>query len=204
MSVTTRALTHPVLVLIAAAALAVAWSAPALAHTDLRASTPEEGATVDSLSELRLEFTGDLLEIGAELTVVDSEGAEHELEPRFPSTNAVTGILDEEIPAGQTELVWRIVAEDGHDIQGVLAFTYAPPVDVDAPAPSPTASAGDEAESPADLAPEAPHQTPSPTASAVPDETEPGEMPAWVLPLLALVAAGGALVAILAARARQR
>src|SRR5690606_14734024 len=94
-------------------------------HTDLRASTPEEGATVDNVSELRLEFTGDLLEIGTELTLVDATGAEHALEASFPSTNAVTARVDGPLPDGATALQWRVVAEDGHPIEGVLSFTYA-------------------------------------------------------------------------------
>ncbi|MFW2514639.1 copper resistance CopC family protein [Demequina sp. SO4-13] len=200
MSMKARALSRPLLIFAALAVMLVAWSGPALAHTELRATTPEEGSAVESLSELRLEFTGDVLEVGAELTVVDAEGVEYVLDPQFPSTNAVTGTLDAAIPAGDTELVWRIVAEDGHPLEGVLSFTYAPVVEEESVSPGPTT----EPSASAEPTPEVTESTPAPTASAAPAETEPGDMPAWVLPLIALVAAGGALVAILAARARQR
>ncbi|WP_062132951.1 copper resistance CopC family protein [Demequina aestuarii] len=203
MSVDARSLARPVLVLAAVAALVLAWGPPAFAHTELRASTPEQGSTVEQLTEVRLEFTGDLLDIGAELTLVDADGAEHELEPQFPSANAVTGSVEDELSAGETELRWRIVAEDGHPIEGVLAFTYAGAPEPEAPVESPAATddepAGEEVATPA-----TPEADPSPTASTVPDSGAPDDIPTWVLPLLGVLAAGGALVAILAARARQR
>ncbi|MDN4481387.1 copper resistance CopC family protein [Demequina muriae] len=203
MPIDVRALARPLLVLAAAAVLVLTWGSPASAHTELRATTPEQGSTVDQLSEVRLEFTGDLLEIGAELTLVDAAGTEHELVPQFPSANAVTGTVEDEVAAGDAELRWRIVAEDGHPIEGVLAFTYAGPVETETPVESPT-PADDEPIGEEVATSSTPEATPSPTAPADPDSGAPEDIPAWVLPLLGVVAAGGALVAILAARARQR
>lgn len=202
MSAYPRPLARPVLVVAAVAALLFGWAAPALAHTELRASTPEEGSTVETLSELRVEFTDDVLDIGAELTVVDASGTGHELDPQFPSTNAVTGTLDVDIPAGETYLEWRVVAEDGHPVEGVVAFTYAPAVETETQEPAPSPSP--EQTVVAEPTPEVTQASPEPTASAVPEDGDEDDLPGWVLPVIALAAAGGALVAILAARARQK
>ncbi|GIG55068.1 copper resistance CopC family protein [Demequina activiva] len=174
----------------------------ASAHTSLRASNPEQGSTVENLSEVRLEFDGELLEIGTELSIVDASGAQTALEPEFPSTNAVTARVDEQPAAGDAELVFRVVAADGHPIEGAVLFTVAPgaPVETTEPTEQPTE----------------PASTPEPTASAaVTDaevepiavdepEDEPGDVPGWVWPVIALAALGGAGVAIAAARLRNR
>lgn len=205
-----RLVARSLAVLTGAALLALGWAAPALAHTELRATTPQEGSTVESLSELRLEFTGDVLEIGAELTLVDADGGEHELAPQFPSVNAVTGRFEDPLPAGPTELRWRIVAEDGHPLEGVLSFTYAGAGEGDA-APQPlapqTPAPADGAATtaaPDETTPQATPASPTPSASAAAEGDEASDLPAWLLPALAGAAAGGAVVAILAMRARRR
>lgn len=193
----------------AAAAVMVALVATATlasAHTTLRVSNPEQGATVDHLSEVRLEFNGDLLEIGTELSIVDSTGAQIELAPEFPSTNAVTATVAQELAPGDAELVFRVVAEDGHPIEGAVVFTYAP------------AEQEQPAEPSAESEPTATATTPQATASAVEPEAEvtavpiseedsqdgSGDVPGWVWPVLALAALAGAGTAIAVAKLRGR
>ena len=61
----------------------------ASAHTTLRSTNPEEGATVETLTEVQLEFEGDLLEIGTELStdqvhtlrgIIEDSGARADVE----------------------------------------------------------------------------------------------------------------------------
>ncbi|MFN3866126.1 MAG: copper resistance protein CopC [Demequina sp.] len=205
MSMNARSLLRALTTLAGAAALTFAWAGPAVAHTELRASTPEEGSTVDHLSEVRLEFTGTLLAIGAELMLIDATGAEHALDPEFPSVNAVTGRVDRAMPAGDAQLHWRIVAEDGHPIDGVLAFTFEPSGEPAAGSPTPgeTAASEPSAEPSAEPAPTETSATPEPSASADPEEDAADGLPGWALALLGLLAAGGAVAAILVRRARQ-
>ncbi len=177
----------------AAFVLILGWSVSAGAHTELRASTPEEGSTVDSLSEVRLEFTSALLDIGTELTLVDATGEEHSLVPEFPSDNAVTGNAEGLLAPGEAELRWRVVAEDGHPIEGVLSFTYAG--DDASPAPESSPAETPEPERAVDSV-----ETPEPTASAEPAEPAEDDMPRWVWAVLAIVALGTAVAAVFARR----
>lgn len=171
--------------------------APAVAHTELRGSDPEEGATVDSLENVRLEFSSALLDIGAELVLVDADGASHELEPEFPEgENAVVAAVDAQaVGAGDAVLDWRIVAEDGHPISGEISFTYAPEVPEEiAPEPTETAEAPPAAQSPTpqDDASDDNETLVEPTPMTTEPiseepEAETGAVWAWVLVALAVV-----------------
>ena len=184
----------------------VATATLASAHTTLRASNPEQGATVDHLSEVRLEFNGDLLEIGTELSIVDATGAQIELAPEFPSANAVTATVAQEIAPGDAELVFRVVAEDGHPIEGAVVFTYAPaeqeqPSDPSAePETSATATAPQATASAVEPQPEV---TPAPISDEDSRDGS-GDVPGWVWPVLALAALAGAGTAIAVAKLRGR
>ena len=168
-------------------------AAPAAAHTELTGSSPEEGATVDTLDEVRLEFSSTLLEIGAEMTLVDGAGAEHVLVPEMPEPMVVTAAVEQDLAAGPAELQWRIVAEDGHPIEGTIAFEYAPAV-----APEPSASASAE---PSPSATASAVATPQPSASPVlldgPVEAEPEPAtPTWLWIVLGVAAVGAGATAV--------
>jgi methionine-rich copper-binding protein CopC len=106
----------------------------AVAHTALTASTPSDGQTVAELDRVSLEFSGELLDIGASLTLV-SEGAEPvELDVEHAAENRIEAAVPA-LDSGPHVLEWRVVAEDGHPIEGQIAFQ----IDAPAPAePSPT------------------------------------------------------------------
>ncbi|SEI97533.1 copper resistance CopC family protein [Demequina mangrovi] len=126
-----------VLSLLAALAAALAVAAPATAHTALVGSDPEEGATVSELAEVSLEFTEELLEIGNELAIVAPDGTRTALVVDEPVTETISAAVpDEALAAGENTLVFRVVASDGHPIEGEVTFTYAP----EEPAASSTAS----------------------------------------------------------------
>lgn len=123
-----------------ATVLAIAWTTPAWAHTALDDSTPAAGETVTALDGVRLEFTGALLDIGAELTLIDPAGESTALEVDFPEPTVVAAPV-ESVVAGEYTLQWRVVAEDGHPIEGEIPFTADVPAPEPAASPSPSASA---------------------------------------------------------------
>ncbi|WP_152659394.1 copper resistance CopC family protein [Demequina salsinemoris] len=93
----------------------------AYAHTALVSTDPEDGAELSSLDEVTLEFSGVVLDLGTTLALV--QGDERiELEPEFPSETTVTAAVSDLAP-GQWSLVFRVVAEDGHPLEGQVDFT---------------------------------------------------------------------------------
>lgn len=136
-----------------------ALASVASAHTALTASTPAEGQTLTELERVSLEFSGNLLDIGATLTVVSGNSERFELDVEFPTST----VVEAAVPTLVTDdyvLEWRVVAEDGHPIEGVIAFRIEAPAPASpspAPAPDPTVT------------------TPSPSpAAATPDATQLG------------------------------
>lgn len=192
---------------IATAALA---ATPAAAHTELRGSSPEEGATVEMLDEVRLEFSSALLDIGAELALVDADGATHELTPEFPEGEhaVVAAVESQSLAAGETVLDWRIVAEDGHPIQGEITFTYAPlePEAPEQPAPEQTATEQapaqdpEETEEPGAIEP-TDEMTPI-SQEPVNEDLEDDGVSLWAWVLMGLAAAGLIVMAIAMSRKR--
>ncbi|WP_296666143.1 copper resistance CopC family protein [Demequina sp.] len=179
---------------VAAALLAgVLLAAPASAHTQLVASTPGEGDTVAELPEVSLEFTEQLLELGHELVLEAPDGTTTALEVAEPVTEVITATVPGgAAQPGENVLRWRVVAEDGHPIEGIVTFTYAP---VAPPTPSVSAT-------PAPSATTSPVASPTPSATASSPSPSPvgavGEDGAGGFPL-GLIVGGGALVAAAAA-----
>lgn len=179
-------------------------AAPAASHTELRGSDPEEGSQVEILEQVRLEFSSALLDIGSELVLVDADGAQHELTPEFPEgENAVVAPVDaQQVAAGDVVLNWRIVAEDGHPIEGEIAFAYTPVV-----VEEPAAESEETPEAaPIDETPEAVAE-PEPTDETTPvsvevEEDEPGSNAVWAWVLIGLALVGLAATAIVMAKRR--
>lgn len=181
-----------------ALALVALSSGPARSHTVLSDTFPEDGGTVASVEEVRLEFAGSLLEVGARVSVVDAAGVDHAVgEVSFPG-GGVAQVAVSDLPDGEYTVRWRVVAEDGHPLEGSFGFSVAPPP----AAASPGASA-----SPAHPS-LSPSPSPSPGVVVVPAPTgaeEDGGAPvALVVSGIALAAAGGAALFVLASRARSR
>ncbi|WP_062079078.1 copper resistance CopC family protein [Demequina globuliformis] len=207
-----------VIALIATAAVMIGLSPAATAHTELRSSDPEAGATVDTLDSVSLVFSSAILDIGSELILVDSAGDTHALTPEYPDPTVVSAAVDTQLPAGDTVLQWRIVAEDGHPIEGEVAFTLAStgaeanessggasavpsatPAPSDAPLPSATPSPVDGqliAPNPdASVSP-----SPSPTADA---DDDGGVANPWVWMIVAVAVVGTAAAALIAQSRRR-
>jgi len=175
-----------------AAAAALAWAvlggAPAQAHDRLVASEPGDGAALEAApEEVTLTFSGEPLDVGTAVTVVDAEGeAVAAGEPEVDGTEVVQAV--DGLPDGGYAVRWRVVSGDGHPVSGGFGFTVGDP---DAPVPDP-----------AQGAPSAP---PSPAAAPEREPDAPASGPAgrWALLALAgaaLGAAGYAAVAVASAR----
>lgn len=179
---------------LAGASLAVAL--PASAHAELVSSDPADGATVDTLDTVRLEFSEELIEVGNSIVVTDGAGVEHELDVALAEPTVIEADVPE-IAAGDITIAWRNASVDGHTEEGELHVTLNEP----APSPSVTPSASASPEPSA--SPSAVlviDESASPSPSATPVEST-GVSP-WLWGILGLVVIGGAAAAIIAATRR--
>lgn len=103
------------------AALGLAIASPAWAHTAFASSDPADGSEGSSPSTVTVEFTGALLEIGSRLALSQGD-TRIDLEPVVAGT-AVTADVPDALAPGAWTLAYRVVAEDGHPLDGEIAFT---------------------------------------------------------------------------------
>ncbi|WP_430591897.1 copper resistance CopC family protein [Humidisolicoccus flavus] len=181
------------------AALQIGATQPASAHDELIGSTPTSGEVLESApSEITLEYSANVLELGAAMIVVDQsdvEWATSEVEVNGPLVSAT---FSEVLPDGQYDVRWRVVSSDGHPISGVVPFQVGD--GAAAPVPSSTGPASDDSGSENS-------GSAAPTATA-PAITEPSEepsaeaAPSWLR--TALFIGGGAIVAFLLVMLLQR
>lgn len=156
-----------VLALVAALGLGLALAPPAAAHDSLVASDPTADAVLGSApSDVSLTFSGELLDVGATVMVVDSAGTDHAGAPVVDGPRLTTPLGA--LPDGSYTVRWRVVSSDGHPISGIIPFV------VGSPSMTPPAAA-----------------TPAPDASGTPDAApgapgapEAGGLPAAVRPLV--------------------
>ncbi|MEL6564227.1 MAG: copper resistance CopC family protein [Pseudomonadota bacterium] len=108
--------------LIAAAALAISFSAPALAHSKKEGTTPVDGAHLSKTPEVIRMVFDDPMRITM-VRLVDSDGAEMPIqrgtgfEPSL-EFQAQPGPL----APGDYTVEWRGLASDGHAMQGRFSF----------------------------------------------------------------------------------
>lgn len=187
----------------AAAGIAVAAlflsAAPAAAHDQLVDTDPPANSTVDAVpDQIVLTYSAEVLaDPGAAVVeVTDASGN------RVDDGDAVVEGIDviqpilatAADPNGTYEVVWKVVSSDGHPISGEFTFT----VEGVAPEPTPT---------PTETATTAPTTEPSPTATAVAPpadaESTAGAVWPWVAGGILLAAVAGAVIYLLASRARR-
>jgi copper resistance protein C len=110
----------------AAAALVLATTAPAAAHTDLLRSHPVPGSSVPgTVSTVRLEFVDPVI---PELTdvVVTGPGASEQVADPTVSGALVDATLERATPPGEYVVAYRTVAQDGHPVTGSFTFEVVP------------------------------------------------------------------------------
>lgn len=110
---------------ILALAAALLLGAPAAqAHDVLEASSPANGATVQTVpAEVVLTFDHTPIGVGTEILVKDPTGTNQAEGPAKIVDNNVTQPLKPGAPAGTYTVVWRVVSSDSHPIEGTFTFT---------------------------------------------------------------------------------
>ena len=110
-----------------ATALAVSWTGPVAAHTELEYSQPADGEIVgEPISQISLTFGRQVDPLPDSLTAFDELGFGHKPDA-VDSTDGQTWLIGFETPltGGTFEVHWRMVAADGHIIDGAFTFTVA-------------------------------------------------------------------------------
>ncbi|MCJ1708860.1 copper resistance CopC family protein [Microbacterium sp. VKM Ac-2923] len=122
-----RALAGAVVVA-AAMTAALGGATAASAHDSLVASSPAEGDTVSSLSEVRLDFSANLLgaDGGNIVIVVGPDGRHYEADCAALAGPTLTLPVALGAP-GDYSVEWRAVSSDGHPVSGVIPFVYSGP-----------------------------------------------------------------------------
>lgn len=108
----------------AAVVLVMTSVVPASAHDDLLSSTPSADERLDvSPSSVALEFSAELMDVGALIMVADADGRDWTAAEATVEATTVSAPFAEELPVGGYEVRWRVVSSDGHPISGVIPFT---------------------------------------------------------------------------------
>ena len=119
--------------LILAILFTLSWPAAAMAHSQMESSVPEDGATVtEPLEEVSLTFSAGIEE-GSTLTLTGAEGEIGFAEIIIEGVQ-MTGTLAEPLPDGEWTLLWNVISEDGHPIDGELTFEAAAGITADSSA----------------------------------------------------------------------
>ncbi|WP_396641562.1 copper resistance protein CopC [Microbacterium sp.] len=174
--------------LVALCAFFIAAPSAAFAHDELIGSTPDDGEIIETgPSEIDLRFSANPLEgDGAtEVLVIDPSGAEVQQGDPILDRNGVIQELSGADERGTYTVVWRIVSSDGHPISGELTFSVG---ETSVPADIPTTTDADAGDA----------------TGAGSDAGGFDLTPIWIVIGIVAVGLGGALVAILMARARGR
>ena len=102
--------------------ITLASGAPAFAHDELIASSPEPGDVLEAApAEVALTFSGDIIEAGTAVVVVDHHGEEVEVGAPAVAGTEVTAALPADL-SGDYQVRWRAVSADGHPIEGTIDF----------------------------------------------------------------------------------
>lgn len=169
-------------------------AAPASAHTQLVGVDPAEGTTVAADTAVTLTFSGDLLDIGAEATVTDAAGVVTTLAVSFPTASSARVTLPV-MARGDLAFAWRVVAGDGHPVEGSLAYVADAPANTApssalSPATSPEVTAA-----PAELdSPDAVTTSEDPAATAD-DSSGSNNVALWVAIFGAVFVSSAAIIA---------
>lgn len=191
---------HIVIRLFAAAAVVTTVIAgvtgPAAAHTELKSSTPKDGATVEKApSHVELVFTESINRQFVTIVVTGPGG--QKVAKGKPGTKGpvVTQPLTADLPNGRYAIAFRVVSSDGHPVSGELHFTLKAPAPVPSATPT-TASpaAGPSSAGAATPAGAAPSSPAAGTSAAASSSSGGGWTAALVAAVLVVAIAAGTLV----------
>ena len=162
--------------LLAAGALMVLPLLPASAHDELTAVSPEPDSVLTTApEELELTFSGEVMDIGHQVLVTDSEGRSVTEGPLEPEGNRIVQPLSGAGTEDETyRVVWRVVSSDGHPIEGTFSYDVGSGGE---PTAEPSAAVEDSDQRAQDAA----------------DRASSGDVPLW----LVAVAGGAVALAVL-------
>ena len=154
---------------------------PASAHTELKSSSPAEGASLAAPPrKIELTFEEPVTLQPDPISVTGPDGAKWTVGTPAVVDAVVTAPVTPSGPAGAYTLTYKVVSDDGDKVTAAVHFTLTAPVSSSSAAPTPTSAAAASA-------------TPTPTPAAA-GEIDSG-VPAWVWIVAAVavvVAAAGA------------
>jgi hypothetical protein len=105
---------------IAAMAVLLIFPSAVMAHTHMTSSLPEEGSTVtEPLKTIELTFDTKIESLSSMKLVKD--GSEVPVEVKAEGEKLV-GTPQSELENGAYTAEWKIIGEDGHEMEGTLAF----------------------------------------------------------------------------------
>lgn len=88
------------------------------AHTGLLSSTPIEGENFKTLNNVELVFDSDIQE-GSTMSV-EGENDSFEFKSIEIQENRLVGTFNETLPSGSYQILWTIIGEDEHPIEGEI------------------------------------------------------------------------------------
>lgn len=111
---------------VAAPAMLVLAAAPASAHAELAAASPEPGSELEAPpDEVVLVFDGELDPESSGFVVTDAGGTElgrGEVDLEVAERNQLRGAVEMD-EAGEVTVAWSVAAADGHPDEGSYTFT---------------------------------------------------------------------------------
>ncbi len=90
----------------------------AQAHTGLLSSTPIEGENFKTLNNVELVFDTNIQE-GSTMSI-EGENDSFEFESLVIQENRLVGTFNETLPSGSYQILWNIIGEDEHPIEGEI------------------------------------------------------------------------------------
>jgi methionine-rich copper-binding protein CopC len=184
------ALTAILAALLASGLLVAGTAAPALAHDSLKSSSPAKGAEVESLDEVRLEFSA---RVRLPFVVLNGPGgAQYQAGEPEQDGAVVRQAVKPSLPGGKYTIAYRVVSSDGHPIEGEIPFTLKAPAAEETPSASaePSTPASSEAAAPAASPAASSAEAQEPAAAPAAAEDGGASFPVWLIIVI------GALVGI--------
>ena len=168
--------------------LFVAIPGIARAHAELESSTPTDGEALSAApAEVSLTFGEDLLPDFVNVVATDAAGAVTELTVTSIDGPTATMAWPPTLAGGDWRVDYRVVSQDGHPVEGSIAFSY--PATSPSPTASPTTSPTSATPTPQPTsqspAPAPTSAEPSPTTSPAVDESPTS--PGWIIAGIAVL-----------------
>ena len=173
--------------------LSMLFPAGAFAHATLKHAAPgDQEVVTQPLTEIVLEFNSRIENLST-LALLDGQGQEIPVQTSVDKTT-LTGTLQEPLPSGQYQVIYKIVAADGHRIEKEYSFTVDLPEQEETKAPEDGAATEEGAETP----------QAEPQPEPQPSEPEPAQEPSGDNSLYYYLGAGAILFVVALAFVRRK